>query len=300
VRTPWGWSDPRTVEDEVSHPQRYTPEFIEAERGPEAYGLAGFEGQYNQNPETTEGGWFKRACWSFWRLAGSLDLLGPRPEGCRPRTGEGAVPAVEIKLTPRGHIDLEWVDLNVDASFGSLSDDASAVSLTLIGGRGGQRFILFDSTQPRTYTETEDAIREIVHTWKLGHIDKLVIEDKAQGTAIMDRLRKAMSGVDPSIPPLLGPDGKPLVLAVEMRSPEGGKAARARAILPTQEAGLIHVLDGADWAPAWVHEVSSFPHGKRNDRVDTLSQGLTFRAGHSVAKATTRREIDAMLKFAGR
>ncbi|MGL4444733.1 MAG: hypothetical protein ACRCU1_13990, partial [Alsobacter sp.] len=298
VRTPWGWSDPRTVEDDVSHPARYTPEFIEAEKGPEAYGLSGFEAQYNQNPETTEGGWFKRAAWGFWRIAGSLMPMSPRPEGCRPRVGDTAAVAVEIKLTPRGHLDVDWMDLNVDASFGSLSDTASAVSLTLLGGVGGHRLVLFDSTKPRTYTETEDAIREIVATWRLGRIDRLVIEDKAQGTAVMDRLRKAMAGLDKSIPPLLGPEGKPIVLPIEMVTPAGGKASRTRAILPVQEAGLVLLHDGADWLPDWVHEVSSFPFGKRDDRVDTLSQGITFRTNHSVASEQLKREANALAALA--
>lgn len=287
--TPWGWRDPRTLEDEVSHPARYTAEFVAAERV--AYTAAGFEAQYNQNPSAGVGGWFKRENWHFWRPAGALEMLGARPRGCVDRVVR---PTLELKLNARGFLDLDYTDLSVDASFGSLSDAASGVSLTLIGGRGGQRFVLYDSTKPRTYTETEDAIRDIVKSWRMTRISKLLIESKAQGTAVMDRLRKAMAGVDSAIPRLLGPDGKPTTIPIEMLEPDGGKAARAHAALPVQESGLVYVLDGADWLDEWMDEVSAFPFGRRDDRVDTLSQALNYRAGHAGGAEQARREVSAL------
>jgi phage terminase large subunit-like protein len=295
VRTPWGWNDPRTVEDEVSHPERYTEDFIDAERI--AYTSTGFESQYNQNPEAETGGWFPRVHWGFWRAAGQHDLGTPRPHGCLERS---ARPAVEIEVNARGQLVLDYTDMVLDATFGSKESTASAVSISIWGGRGGYRLLLLDSTEPRSYTETENEIRRIVRTWTMTRIGKLLVEEAAQGTAIMDRLQKAMSGIDPDIPPLIGPDGKAIVIPIEPVSAQGGKEPRARAAMPTQEAGLVLLPEGAACVPAWVDEVSPFPFAKRNDRVDCFTHEVAFRSGHSVAKATTRREIDAMLKFAGR
>jgi phage terminase large subunit-like protein len=293
IRTPWGWSDPRTVEGEVSHPERYTDEFIDAERV--AYGSAGFEAQYNQNPDAETGGWFPRVHWGFWRAANQHDLGAPRPNGCLERS---ARPAIEIPVDGRGQLVLDYTDLMLDATFGSKEATASAVSISLWGGRGGHRLLLLDSTAPRSYTETENEIRRIVRTWTASRIGKLLVEEAAQGTAVMDRLAKAMAGSDPDIPPLLGPDGKPIVIPIEPVSAQGGKEPRARAAMPTQEAGLVLLPEGGS-SSEWIDEVSPFPFAKRNDRVDCFTHQLAYRSGHSAARVAAKREIDALMRLAG-
>lgn len=298
-RTPWGWQDPRTAHDEVSHPERYTDEFIDAERT--AYGSAGFEAQYNQNPETTDGGWFKRLYWGFFVVEGHVPpVLRDRPEGCRSRAD---APALPVKVLRDGSLDIEWLDLTIDASFGSLSDDASGVALTVVGGKGSARFIFLDDTKPRTFTQTEDAVRAIVAAWRWNRFSKLIVEAKAQGTAVMDRLRKAMLGLDPAIPPLLDHRGRKVTIPIEAVEPGTiAKTSRARSILPTQEAGHIHLLDGADWLPDWVDEASAFPFGRRDDRIDALAQDLNFRAEHGTATAQAQRDraaIEALARMKG-
>lgn len=288
-RTPWGWEDPRTIEGEVSHPERYTEEFIDAERV--AYTSTGFESQYNQNPEAETGGWFPRVHWGFWRAATQPDFGTPRPHGCLERAVR---PAVEIAVNGRGQLVVDYTDMVLDATFGSKEATASAVSISLWGGRGGYRLLLLDSTAPRSYTETEDEIRRIVRTWTMTRIGKLLVESAAQGTAIMDRLTKAMAGTDPDIPPLLGPDGKAIIIPIEPVSAQGGKEPRARAAMPTQEAGLVLLPEGAPFVPEWIDEVSPFPFAKKNDRVDCFTHEIAYRSGHSAAKVAAKREANAL------
>jgi len=66
---------------------------------------------------------------------------------------------------------------------------------------------------------------------------------------------------------------------------EGGKAVRGRAAMPTVEAGLIYVRDGAPWVNEWVGEVSGFPHAARDDRFDALTQMVIHYAEHSTVKS---------------
>lgn len=87
----------------------------------------------------------------------------------------------------------------------------------------------------------------------------VLIEDKANGTAVMNMLSAEIPGL----------------VAIE---PEGGKIARANAITPLYEAGNV-------WHPhksiaPWIddHEASlmKFPRGKNDDDVDAETQALNY------------------------
>jgi phage terminase large subunit-like protein len=104
-----------------------------------------------------------------------------------------------------------------------------------------------------------------------------LVEDKANGTAVLDTLRRKVPGM----------------IDIE---PEGGKYVRAAAvswrheaknvILPASdtipcpegyrdEAGEWHVLEPTTVAD-WLHEHASFPTGTKDDQVDAMSQALTW------------------------
>jgi predicted phage terminase large subunit-like protein len=87
----------------------------------------------------------------------------------------------------------------------------------------------------------------------------VLVEDKANGPAIIETLTKEIPGV----------------IAVD---PEGGKVARAYAIQPEQEAGNIHLPDPtiAPWVGEFVAECSSFPRGANDDEVDQMTQAINY------------------------
>jgi phage terminase large subunit-like protein len=69
--------------------------------------------------------------------------------------------------------------------------------------------------------------------------------------------------------------------------PEGGKESRAAAMSPAIESGCVYVLEGAPWIDAYLTgptSVTSFPNGKKDDRMDALSQAMNHR----------RADLDAM------
>lgn len=86
-----------------------------------------------------------------------------------------------------------------------------------------------------------------------------LIEDKANGPAVMNALKKIM----------------PAMIAI---NPEGGKVARANACTPLYEAGNVWHPDKSI-AP-WIddHEASllKFPKGKKDDDVDAETQALNY------------------------
>jgi predicted phage terminase large subunit-like protein len=253
VEVPW-FKDPRTKDGEVLHPARFTPEIIAEERL--RLGTAGFEAQYNQRPETFEGALLRRLWFRFFRMGKQSDQVQAwvRPEGC----SEIATKVVGYKrdgVTP----DFDRVVMSVDASFGSLSDGASRVSISVYGMKGADRFVLHNSAKRRTLGETETTIAALYDAYP--QVTKVLVEKKANGAAVIERMQGNISGMVPI-------------------EPDGGKEARAAAMQPAIEAGNVYVLEGAPWLmkgeepddAGWLDEMCSFPHGRKDDRVDDLSQ----------------------------
>jgi predicted phage terminase large subunit-like protein len=66
----------------------------------------------------------------------------------------------------------------------------------------------------------------------------------------------------------------------------GDKVTRAHAATPALAAGLVLIREGTKWAGAHVRETGVFPNGKRDDRVDAMTQVLNFYGEtNDIAKA---------------
>src|SRR6185437_12911247 len=89
----------------------------------------------------------------------------------------------------------------------------------------------------------------------------ILIEDKANGPAIISELQKEIGGV----------------IAV---NPEGGKLARAQAMAPLWESGSIELPDpqlfDAPWIEDYLHNICAFPKAAHDDDVDATSQALIY------------------------
>ncbi len=88
-----------------------------------------------------------------------------------------------------------------------------------------------------------------------------MIEDKANGAAVIDLLQKKIPGL----------------VAVD---PRGGKIARAQAVEALWEAGNVWIPDPslAPWVQDFVEELVGFSGdpGKNDDQVDAMTQALTY------------------------
>ena len=85
-----------------------------------------------------------------------------------------------------------------------------------------------------------------------------LIEDKANGSAVISALKDSIDGI----------------IAVE---PKGGKIARAQAVSYTIEAGDVYIpsKELAYWIDDFVEECVKFPKGSNDDQVDAMTQALT-------------------------
>ena len=264
--TPWGFVDPRTIDGQCLDDGRFPPSVVQDEIL--SFGTAGFAAQYNQNPDALESGAIKRD-WFRWCHIKGFPEPRPRPDGCSTEA------ALVLTRHPSGKLKVDSITVSVDATFGSTKDSASAVGMLVVANLGGRRLILDDRTKPLTFLETVKELRQVVADWGPTRI---LVEKKANGAAIIEQLAALMAAGQ-----LLGPDGKPTHVIVEPIEPEGGKESRASAMVPTLEAGLVYLLDGAPWIDAFLGEVCRFPYGRRDDRVDALSQLLTHYGVSSAA-----------------
>jgi predicted phage terminase large subunit-like protein len=229
------WRDMRTTAGEVLDPVRFTDSVIRTER--KQKGSYGFAAQYEQNPEPADGGMFKRSWWGFWRHPGMP--AASRPDGCTDR------PALDL---PR----LDTVVISVDAS-GKKTMRGSETSIQAIGAARNQRFVLDDRSGHHSLVEAGLIILEMWRTW---NANKVIIEDKALGPALVEMLQ--LAGVTGVVPV----------------SPDVGKEARAALAQPPVEAGDVYLPEHALWLGEFIGQFAVFPRGERNDRVDAFSQAM--------------------------
>lgn len=246
-----------TVPEGLIWPERFASDFptMEAlETFKLSVGSSAWESLYQQRPTSEQGGMFKRQNWRFWsRTPG---VAGPRPRGCN-TLGSVALPEKFDQLL-----------ISVDAAFKGNSN-SDFVSIQRWGSRKAERFLLRREVRQMTFTETLHALRREVAdlraTYKQSY--KILVEDKANGTAIIDTLNSELGCIIP----------------VE---PLGGKESRASAAQPAQEAGNVYLPEGDPSIDRFISEHASFPKGKHDDEVDAMSQALIYLKENSGMRAS--------------
>ena len=287
ARTPYGWGDWRTIKDQCMMPSRFPPSVIADKM------LSGeffFATQYDQNPQPLIGGLFGRDKARWFVYADELPALAskrPRPEGCLSRE---ECPPVVLQRNQYGRpMGLDHILISVDATFGSTKSTASQVGITVYGKRKEELFALEDRTRIMGVDEQYDAIIKTIAEWSPS-CRKMIIELKALGEAVVNEVDKVVRSGKWKDKPLKGADGRALLINVEGISvgSNEGKLIRGKSAVPTWNACLVHVHDGADWVyprfdqagktidAGWIGEVCGFPFSEKNDRADTFSQTVAW------------------------
>jgi len=87
---------------------------------------------------------------------------------------------------------------------------------------------------------------------------QILVEDKASGQSLIQELR--YESALPIIPIKVDKD----------------KRARAEAVTPLIEAGLVSLPESAPWLNDYVDELAAFPNGAHDDFVDSTTQALNY------------------------
>jgi predicted phage terminase large subunit-like protein len=150
-----------------------------------------------------------------------------------------------------------------DLSFAK-AEGSSSVSGTVWGRKGARKILLDEVCARMEYTEARQAIRIMSLKWPTSYVK--LVENKANGPAVISDLRSEISGLIPI-------------------EPEGDKPARMMAVSPEFESGSVEIPDasmpGYSWSRQYEEEILHFPQ-KPNDRGDSTSQALRrFQLGSS-------------------
>ena len=125
-----------------------------------------------------------------------------------------------------------------------------------VWGRKGASCYLLDQVRRRMgFTETLAAVVALARKWPRA--TRKLVENRANGPAVIDTLKKHLSGLVP----------------VE---PDGSKTARAHAVTTLFEAGNVYFPspEVAPWVRQLVAELTAFPAGAHDDQVDAMTQAL--------------------------
>nr|DAQ10444.1 MAG TPA: Terminase large subunit [Caudoviricetes sp.] len=204
---------------------------------------------YQGHPTAENGNLFAKDSWQYYRLADLGDNLSTR-------------------VPERAQFD--YLQLSVDATF-KQTETSDKVAIELWGIRDNDAWLVRLVNKRMGFTATVSKIQQILKEWP--GIDELVIEDKANGSAIIDTLQYTEG-----VPPIVGVN------------PLGGKFSRAQAVSPFVAARRCHIRtdwtlqEAQDIEPSgrilrqpheeFIEQLAHFPYAKNDDMVDACSQAL--------------------------
>ena len=257
-----GWADPRTKRGELLYAgdnARLGPkEVADLKRDLGAYAYAG---QYQQRPSPAEGGILKRYWFRYWHHPGQ-----PLPP-ITVRNGKGEYQ--EVMAVPLPPLDEEA--LSFDCAFKGL-DTSDFVAGGHWGRRDADKFLMNQRCERMTFTETLECVTSMSE--RAPRATLKLVEDKANGPAVIDTLRSKIAGI----------------VAV---NPQGGKMARAQAVSPQVESGNVYLPHPliAPWVDGFLDEAAAFPNASHDDQVDQMTQMLLRWQTHSGIFHTSEQSI---------
>ena len=144
--------------------------------------------------------------------------------------------------------------ISVDAAF-KAGENNDFVAIQVWGKRGIDYYLRYSVNKHLDFPGTVEAIRTIRRLFP--DTTYILIEDKANGSAIIQTLRKEFIGV-------IG------------LTPKGGKVSRVNAVTPAIESGHVYLPKDCLWTEEFVDQFTAFPAGAHDDMVDACSQCIGF------------------------
>lgn len=209
-------------EGDILNPQRFDKGVLDDLK--KSMGSLQYAGQYQQTPAPAEGNIFKRK----WMTNFYSDKACPNT------------------------MDIQSWDMAFKNTEGS-----AKVAGFVMGRYRSNIYIKDMKNEKMTFTESLSAVLTMTGKWP--KVRAKVIEDKANGPAVIDVLSKRISGIVPF-------------------DPKGSKEERAIAVTAYFEAGNIFFPDPLThpWVDDLIDDLLKFPKGTYKDTVDALVQGILY------------------------
>lgn len=202
---------------EIGKDNKWLKEFKKSYKSSSDGGSRAWNALYMGRPTSAEGNIFKREWWKYYnKLPENIQLVG----------------------------------ISVDATFKD-SDTSDFVAIEVWGKLNGDYYLIDLIKKRMDFPDTLRAIRYMADKYPNKH--SILIEDKANGSAIISMLKHEIGGI----------------IAI---TPTESKVARANAITGIVEAGNVYLPEYADFTGEFVEEFASFPNGVHDDLVDACTQ----------------------------
>lgn len=245
-----GVEDPRTEPGELLCPSRFDEESV-ARLEKALKGAA--SAQLQQNPMPDTGGVFEKR----WFRFGWAEL---------PKTGVQYVQSWDFsaKSTKKKHSRVSgqlWAAAKVSVVVDRATGDRIKLPAPEL------KFLLVDERSGWWgYSESKEqfGLCQLDPLWKRAHVK--LVEDKANGTGIIDDFRKGCRLEDGRLVKVAG---------IDPTSPKDDKETRAVISSDKPESGMILLPPPGPnypWVDAWLDEVVGFPNASHDDRVDAAVQ----------------------------
>ena len=273
-----GTEDLREDEGELLFEERFPEDVVdrdEATMGP--YAAAG---QFQQQPIPRGGGVIKREWWQLWEHE--------RYPGC-----EYVIAALDTAYTTKSENDFSALTIWGIFSGG----DSKAIANRMMSPDGEMLSVI-----KRTYTEEHakvimlhawqerlelhDLVQKVQASMRTYNVDKLLIENKAAGHSVAQEIRR-----------LYGYES----FAVQLVDPKGqDKLARLYSVQHLFAEGLVYAPDRS-WADMVINQTSTFPKGKHDDLVDTVSMAMRHLrdTGLIIRGAEHTASVEDQMQFRG-
>lgn len=215
------WEDPRTTAGDLLFPQLYTREVIDQAKID--LGTWDFSAQHQQDPLPDTGGIFERAWFKFYRRSELPQLYDEDFQSW--------------DFTFKGKEDSDYVVGQV---------------WRLAGAR---MYLRHETRGLMGFSASKKAMRDMTRSFPSTHAK--LVEDKANGPAIIDELKNDISGIIAATDP-------------------GGVLAQAWAAQSFVEAGGVYVPSVEDWPEVeeWLDEICGYPKRAHDDRVASFTQAV--------------------------
>lgn len=197
-------------------------------------GSRAWTAMFQGHPAPDDGDVFKRTWWKWYSVPRAVER------------GDGTWHA----------LGATQVIMSVDCAF--KDTDSSDYVVIGVWARSGMRAWLLDVRKERlNFTSTLVEIAAMAKKWPQATLK--LVEDKANGTAVINVMNSKLGGMLPY-------------------NPTESKLSRAYSVQPFIEAGNVELPDPATldvpWVSDYVNELASFPNGTHDDQVDMTTQAL--------------------------
>lgn len=188
---------------------------------------------YQGRPSASEGNMFKRTEWMRYE----------KPLWTVMEDGRHLIPMGS------GRLLMSW-----DMAFKDTKNSDFVVGQVWMH-RGPNAYLLDQVRARMNFTDSKKAVKRMIAKWPQCTVK--LIEDKANGTAILDVLKAEYPGF----------------IAI---TPHESKEARASAVTPFVESQNVYLPEATvcPWVDALIDEAASFPNATHDDQVDCLTQAL--------------------------